>query len=39
MDDIFNTSYLRSNIVSWLPLKKGEDVLYIRNGVSPIEHK
>lgn len=37
--DVFTTSYLRSNIIAWLPVKKEDSVLLIENGVPAIEKK
>lgn len=37
--DVFTTSYLRSNIIAWLPIKKEDEVLFVNNGISPIEEK
>lgn len=37
--DVFTTSYLRSNIIAWLPIRKEDKVLFIQNGIEPIEKK
>ncbi|MDE6903867.1 MAG: hypothetical protein K2P76_02785 [Lachnospiraceae bacterium] len=37
--DVFKTSYLRSNIIAWLPIQKGDEVLFIENGMEPIKEK
>ncbi|MCM1257583.1 MAG: hypothetical protein NC307_06980 [Roseburia sp.] len=37
--DVFTTSYLRSNIIAWLPIKKEDKVLFIDNGILPIKDK
>lgn len=37
--DVFKTSYLRSNIIAWLPIQKEDKVLFIENGMDPIKEK
>lgn len=37
--DVFKTSYLRSNIIAWLPIQKEDAVLFIENGMEPIKEK
>ncbi len=36
---VFTTSYLRSNIIAWLPVEKEDSVLFIKNGIPAIEEK